>query len=582
MQAQVEVKIIDNLVALIDENISNPSLNVDFICKKMALSRSKLHRIVTDHSETSTTLFIRKIKLQKAKDLLLNSTLRISEIAYAIGIDSPQNFSQYFTETFNISPSEYRKNYLPSPTTSNVGVKSIAVLPFNTLSSEIDQRYFSDGITEEIINLLAKVPELKVVGRTAAFTYKGLNIDIRKIGKQLAVDYILMGNVRISGNTIRVIAQLIEVESGFHLWSDKYDKELKDIFEIQDEISLAILNEIKIKLIESDKVNLLKKHTNNPQAHQQYLYGRFFYNKFGSKADFLRAIQYFEEAIALEPNYALAYTGIASCYLYLWFYRHLPREECFQPMKNATEKALEIDQNIAESQLAKGMLKLYFEWDFVEAKQALSLALELNGNMAEALIQNALCAAITGQKNLANERVAKGLQNDPFSLINHYYAAYVCWINEEFEKAIKIGRKLVELEPSFWGGHTIIGFNAMDLGRLDEAKVALEAALNQHHNAHTLSGFGVLYHLLKNQTMVGNILAQTEQLALSQPVNNFDYGILKLALGDKSEALVFFNKAIELKEPPMLFFKYILRDWFVAYHNDADCLELIAKIGWKS
>ncbi|MFZ1560222.1 MAG: adenylate/guanylate cyclase domain-containing protein, partial [Saprospiraceae bacterium] len=192
--------------------------------------------------------------------------------------------------------------------------KSIAVLPFVNMSSDTEQEYFSDGISEEIINMLAQVSELKVIGRTSSFAFKGKNMDLKIIGEQLKVTHLLEGSVRKSGNKLRVTAQLISVSDGFHLYSEKFDRELEDIFDIQDEVSLAILNAVKIKLIGQEEKAVLKRYTDNIEAYQLYLKARYYYNKYTPDA-FLQAIDYLNSAIEIEPDYAIAYSSLSYCYL---------------------------------------------------------------------------------------------------------------------------------------------------------------------------------------------------------------------------------------------------------------------------
>ncbi|MEO6686738.1 MAG: AraC family transcriptional regulator, partial [Dyadobacter sp.] len=263
-------------------------------------------------------------------------------------------------------------------TKSSAQKVSIAVLPFLNLSNDPEQEYFSDGVTEEIINVLSHVPDLQIAGRTSSFTFKGKNQDIRLIGEQLNVNHILEGSIRKSGNKLRITANLIKVEDGYHIWSEKYDRELIDIFDIQDEIALAILKEIKIQLLGSEEGTPFKRYTNNPEAYQLYLHGRFYHNKFAGADEFNKAIVYFQSAIELEPTYAIAYAGIASCYLNMWFYRLLPAANALPLMKKATEQALELDNSIAESYLALARMQMLYEWDFVNASATFKKALELN------------------------------------------------------------------------------------------------------------------------------------------------------------------------------------------------------------
>ena len=273
---------VEKLNQLIDDNLDNTAFSIDTICQTLCLSRSQLHRIIKEKTQRSITHYIRQRRLEKAQNLLRETDLRVSEIAYIVGIESPQNFSKYFAEAFQLSPTEFRQQVEQEKTPPPVSPRvSIAVLPFVNLSSDPQQEYFSDGVTEEIINVLSHVPDLQVVGRTSSFTFKGKSLDLRLIGEQLNVNHILEGSVRKSGNKLRITAQLIEVAGGYHLWSEKYDRELDDIFDIQDEIALAILQEIRGQLLGNEPGLIRKRYTNNSAAYQLYLHGLFYHNKFG-------------------------------------------------------------------------------------------------------------------------------------------------------------------------------------------------------------------------------------------------------------------------------------------------------------
>ncbi len=203
--------------------------------------------------------------------------------------------------------------------------QSIAVLPFVNMSDDVEQEYFSDGISEEIINMLAKVPGLKVIARTSSFSFKGMNQDVKLIGEQLNVSHILEGSVRKSGNKLRITAQLINVTDGAHMYSEKFDRELEDVFDIQDEISLKILDAIKMKLFAEKKEAVLKNYTENIEAYQLFLKGRYHYNKL-TPDDFTKAIEYYKAAIALDSEYAIAYAGLSYCYYDAYYFRWLPNK----------------------------------------------------------------------------------------------------------------------------------------------------------------------------------------------------------------------------------------------------------------
>jgi adenylate cyclase len=568
---------------LIDENLDNSTFSTDKVCQDLGISRSQLFRILKDHTQLSSTLYIRKRKLAKAKNLLSTTEMRVSEIADAVGINSPQNFSKYFTEEFNVSPTDFRKQ-IPSenaPVINNSPNFSIAVLPFVNMSNDIEQEYFSDGITEEIINVLAKVHSLKVAGRTSCFTFKNKHTDLREMGALLNVNHILEGSVRKSGNKLRITAQLINVEDGYHLWSEKYDREVADIFDIQDEISVAILEEVKLKLFGEENSKVFKRYTNNHQAYQLYLHGRFYHNKFAGVEEFKKAISYFEAAIAIEPNYAIAYSGIASCYLNLWFYRHLEPNKSLPKMMEATQRALELDDEIPESYLALARKQLFFDWDFNAAHEAFKKALSFDWHKAELYGQYALFLGMTGNYAKADENANLALNLDPFSLINNYYSAHIYWLSGNFEKAIGQGKRLVELEPFFWGGHSVIGLNLIHSKRYPEALIALEIALNLNYSGLNLSACGVLYGLSGQIEKAENIIEQMKLLSHTQPIAHYDMAIVYACMGDLDTAISFFEKSIIKHEPPMLFFKFIVRDWLSDFKNDSRYSLLVEKISSK-
>ncbi|WAC12638.1 helix-turn-helix domain-containing protein [Dyadobacter pollutisoli] len=578
---QPDQGVLHKLNAFLDENLTHLTLTPDALCKQIGLSRSQLHRLLKEKTQLSVTLYLRKKRLDKAKNLLLETDMRVSEIAYLVGIDSPQNFSKYFAEAFNVSATEFRsqtvveKSAAPAQPARKA---SIAVLPFLNLSNDMEQEFFSDGVTEEIINVLSRTPNLQVAGRTSSFTFKGKNQDLRLIGEQLNVDHILEGSVRKSGNKLRIAAKLINVADGYNVWSEHYDRELEDIFDIQDEIALAILREIKVQLLGDELGNTFKRYTNNTTAYQLYLHGRFYHNKFAGIDEFNKAITYFQSAIEVEPNYAIAYAGIASCYLNMWFYRHLPAAYALAHMKQATEHALALDSGIAESVLALARMQMLYEWDFAGASAAFKKALELNWSTADLHGQYALYWALTGNLTKAEEQTALALSLEPFSLINNFYAGYVYWIAGNLEKAIEQGRKLVALEPAFWGGHMILGLNLITLKNYPAAQDALEAALEINYNGITLSACGALFGLSGETESARDILTQMTLLTKTQVVAHYDMGIVHACLGDTDTALGYFQAAIDEHEPPMLFFKFIFRDWLSKSGNDARYGEIISQI----
>jgi adenylate cyclase len=456
-------------------------------------------------------------------------------------------------------------------------INSIAVLPFANMSSDPEQEYFSDGISEEIINMLAQVPGLKVAGRTSAFSFKGMNQDLRHIGGQLNVNHILEGSVRKSGNKIRITAQLIKVADGYHVWSEKYDRELEDIFDIQDEISLAILNAIKIKLFGAAKEALLKKYTDNTEAYQLYLHGRFYYNKSGADG-FNKAIDYYTAAIKIEPDYALAYAGIGYSYLYLWFFNYSPPEKCLPLAKQSIQQCLQLDNEISESHSVLGVMKLLYEWDFAEASIEFKKAIALNPNYAEAHFYYAMGMAIFGNHKEAIKHASIAYNLDPFSLWINLNVGVVYMLMGDYEKELEFGRKLIELEPSYFGGHLLAGGGLMNFKRYEAAVPECEIAVHLSYGSLTLRYLGLIYGLVGEKVKAREVLEKMENLITDRWVGNFDMSIVYMALGEFENAFKYFEKAIEKHEGTMIFLQNNIRH-FPEFEQDPRTKQLLEKIG---
>jgi serine/threonine-protein kinase len=456
--------------------------------------------------------------------------------------------------------------------------ESIAVMPFANMSSDPEQDFFSEGISEEIINMLAQVPGLKVAGRTSSFSFKGKNQDLRLIGEQLNVNHILEGSIRKSGNKLRITTQLIKVTDGYHLWSGKYDRELEDIFDLQDEISLAILDAIKIKLLGTAKEAVLKKYTDNPVVYQLYLQGRFYYNLWSGLESFSKAIDYYRAAIKIEPDYALAYSGIATSYFYLWFLNFLPPEKCLPQMKQAAQQSLQLDNDIAESHLAMGYLKMYYEWDFRVATREFKKALSLNPNIAEAQEQYAMCIALSGNIKEAIKHASIAYALDPLSLFINFQVPVIYWMAGDYERVMEYGKNLIELDPNFYGGYLLVAAGLIGLKRYEEAVPDIEKAIQLHYGCITLNRLGLVYGLMGEKVKAKEVIEKMINLAGTQWVGNCDIGVVYMAMGDFDHAIEYFEKAIEKHEGIMLLIKYNIR-YCPELEHDPRTKKLLEKIG---
>jgi TolB-like protein/class 3 adenylate cyclase/Tfp pilus assembly protein PilF len=433
--------------------------------------------------------------------------------------------------------------------------KSIAVLPFVNMSNDQEQEYFSDGISEEIINILAQVPTLKVIGRTSSFAFKGKNIDLKIIGEQLKVSYLLEGSVRKAGNVLRITAQLIKVEDGFHLYSEKFDRELKDIFDIQDEISGKILEAVKIKLFGSDKETVFKKYTDNVEAYQLYLKGKFYYNKY-TREDFLKAIDYFNQAIAVDPNYAIAYAGISYCYHTLSFWNWLPAKQAMYLALEAGNKSIELDNQIAESLINLARRKLHYDWNVRDARIELNKAKAINPNNPEVYIQLGYCAVQSGDHQEVIVNVNKAIELDPFSTMNLWMASASTILINESEKTLEICEQLIDLNPDFFGGHLYAGMTYMPLGEFEEALRELKIAVRLQNIPYTLSSLGFFYGIMGDTAKAREIIEDIKKIeGIEELESNTFIGDVYLSLGEWDTAFEYFDKAVENREGHMLWKK---------------------------
>lgn len=473
---------------------------------------------------------------------------------------------------------EHESIDLPELAIRKIPQNSIAVLPFTNMSSDPEQEFFSDGISEEIINMLAQVQGLKVAGRTSSFSFKGKSLDLRIIGEQLSVNLILEGSIRKSGNKLRITAQLIKVSDGFHLWSEKFDRELEDIFDIQDEISLAILNAIKIKLFGAEKDAVLKRNTDNPEAFELYLQGRFYFNKWSGASGFNKAIEFYRAAIAIEPEYALAYTGLASCYLNLWFFSHIPPEQSLPELTRSALLSLELDDELAESHLAVARMKMYCDWDLTGAEISYLKALEINPKIAELHEQYAYCLGLSGDYTSAIKYATSAISLDPFSLMNNFHLGSIYWMAGEHEKGIEQGKKLIELEPRFWGGHCVVGANLMALKRFSEAMPELELAVKRNYSVFNLYYWGVGLALTGEKEKAREVLEKMVILRSTHSMGNFEIGFVYAALGESDTAFSYFEKAVSNHEGNVLFFKYNIK-YHTQLEHDPRTKKLMQKIG---
>ena len=334
--------------------------------------------------------------------------------------------------------------------------KSVAVLPFVNMSAEKNDEYLSDGMTEELINALARVPGLRVPGRTSCFAFKGKNEDniFRKVGDQLHVNTVLEGSVRKAGDKLRITAQLINVADGYHLWSEDYDGDVRDIFTFQSNVAQRVVEALQIKLGVEAARALAKKSTENPEAHRLYLLGRYEFGKY-SEAGWTSSIRYYEEALKLDPNYALAYCGLADTYAYMGGVV-MPSKEAVVKEKEFAQRALQLEPQLAEAHLSlAAALAGAFDWR--NAQVEFDSAIELNPNLAWAYEIYAWFLGGLGRLDEAIAKDKKAIELDPLNSFFQAALAYFLYHARRYDDAIVQIRRTLELDPAATLAHHLLG-----------------------------------------------------------------------------------------------------------------------------
>ncbi len=420
---------------------------------------------------------------------------------------------------------------------------SIAVLPFADMSPGKDNEWFSDGLAEEIINALTKVPGLLVIARTSAFAFRGKQEDIRKIAEVLGVANILEGSVRKAGNRIRVTAQLIEASKGGHLWSERYDRDMTDIFAIQDEISQAIAEKLRVSLLRDRP--LVTRYTENVEAYNHYLKGRHQLAKFTAES-MAKSKKYLEQAIEIDQNYALAWHGLAMYYWWVGYVGFMPSKEANVQCKMAATKALELDETLAEAHALMAML-MACGYDWKGAEREFLRAQELNPESADVLANYSQFYLLPlGRFDEAVALSQKALRLDPLSAHYHFHLGNRYYFMQQYDKTIEHCRNALEIDSQYHWAHMFVGVTHTMTGKHDEAVRACELAAQIVRRAPTtLAILGWVYAQAGRVSEAQKILVELQDLARSSYVPALSFAYTYLALGEVDRGFDSLEKAVE-------------------------------------
>ena len=431
--------------------------------------------------------------------------------------------------------------------------KTIAVLPFVNLSSSEENEYFSDGMTEEIINALSKIKGLKVTSRTSSFFFKNKQIPIPQIGRELHVSTILEGSIRLAADKMRITAQLIDVNDDFHFWSESFDRSLRDIFAVQDEISLLIADKLREHIGHFDIADHLVEASEIPvEIYKRYLEGRYHLMKLdlpGTK----KGISIFQEVIAQQPDFALAYLGINQGYAYLGTMGMIPAQEGFVKAKPFLDKAIELDENLPECQVNLAWIACWQNWDLQSAYHHLNKALEIRPadhiylTMANTLV-------VEGRFDAAFNYIDKALQLDPFAAVNHHFKGFMFYLQERYEKALPYFEKSLSLKPELYFPKLSWGQSLILMGRAEEGLAFFETLPDDVPGLTKLGGMTLAYaalgNLAKATAGIEKLEAALQTEAMGSAMNYLIY--VQTTLGKYDEAMKLIEQGIAARLPMML------------------------------
>jgi eukaryotic-like serine/threonine-protein kinase len=432
-------------------------------------------------------------------------------------------------------------------------IDSIAVLPFENASADPNAEYLSDGITESLISSLSHLPKLRVMARSTVFRYKGQVLDAQKVGRDLNTRTVLTGRVVQRGDALIIGTELVDVENGWRLWGEQYNRKLADIFAIQEEIANEISEKLRLSLTGEEKKRLTKRHTQNAAAYQDYLKGRYYWNKRTAKA-VKKGIEYFEQAIEKDPSYPLAYAGLADSYGILGFYGYAAPRDAFPKAKAAALKALEMDEALPEAHASLAYVNFYYDWDWFGAEREFKRSIELNPSYATARMFYSGYLAVMGRRQEALAESEKARELDPLSLINNTNVALLLYFARQYDQAIEQCSRTLEMDPNFVVAHAWLGQTYLQKGRFHEACKEFQTATELSEGSpFYIAMLGHAYAVAGDLSEAHKLLDQLKKLSVGAYVSSYSIAEVYVGLGDRDKAFEWLQKACEERSRALVF-----------------------------
>ncbi|MEN8193822.1 MAG: hypothetical protein ABFS12_13450 [Bacteroidota bacterium] len=467
-----------------------------------------------------------------------------------------------------------------SPTASykKAGEKSIVILPFENMSSDPEQEYFCDGMAEEIINALVHIGRLKVIARTSAFAFKNAHTDVREIGRKLDVQHLLEGSVRKDGNRVRITAQLIKVEDGSHLWSERFDRDFDDVFAIQDEISMAIVDTLKIKLLKTEKEAVISYKPENIEAYNLFLKSRFHFNNM-SEDGLRKGEDYLEQALKIDPRYALAHAGLSICYTRYGLFGILPPKDVYQKAKIAADNALRINGALAESHTAAASVKFFFEWDWEQAEKEYKQALDISPASAMALIDYIYFLGWIGRGEEAVEFAHELVKIDPLSIMSTTNLAFTYMITLQFDQAIPLYKYVLEKDENLLIARMNLlwcyAFNEMQEEAFQEISYT-EPFISG--DPFFIASVGFVYAIYGEKRKALKILEDLKTSSNQKYIDPLHIAIIYAGLRNRDQVFLWLDKAFENQSVMLAGFNHNTNLWFKYVRTDKRYALLLKKL----
>jgi eukaryotic-like serine/threonine-protein kinase len=457
-------------------------------------------------------------------------------------------------------------------------IDSLAILPFANASANPDAEYLSDGIAESIISSLSQLPRLRVMARSTVLRYKGQEIDPRKVGRDLHVDAVLTGNLIQRGETLIIKMELVKVEDGSQLWGEQYQRKFSGVLAMQAEIAKQISEKLRLKLTGEEQHRLTKVYTDNAEAYQLYLKGRYYWNR-RTPESLNKSIEYFQQAADKDPNYALAYVGLADSYSLLGspVGGGSPREK-FPKAKAAALKALELDDTLAEAYASLVIVRLRYDWDWLVAEREIKRAIELNPNYSMTHLMYADYLRVMGRSDEAIAEIKRAQELEPLSLNTNAVVGVHFYFARQYDQAIEQCQKTLDLDPNFAQAHLFLGWAYVQKARYEEAIAAAKKASSlSPSDLRTVSALGHAYAVSGQTSEAVNILDQLKELSRQRYISPHDMAIIYTGLGEKEQAFAWLDKAYADRSWPLPLLKFDPR--FDSLRSDPRFADLVRRIG---